>query len=271
MAIAPYRRAKTWSSKQAVERMASKQALFARRREAITSLVESLIEQHGTLSRLLAEAQSDFEKSVSQTLADKLKAVSKRIEDLRAEDALVQNFETELAQAREAETLKALGRKRVNEESHMGDRLADDRSGPRHELGRVANVSSTVRVAGEAGSSGRYDEKLCLFRSSNDEDSGDRRPMTVPRAVPWAADPLMSRLLRIVETPGLAHRLVLDERAQTVTDFTAVDVPPVCEGLPVAPAFANHLFSANALEQLDDRAKRDGFLLGVGVTDPKAL
>ncbi len=267
MALTPFHRAPGLSSKAVLVRMDTKRRLFARRREELKREIASL--------EARAVHPAGKERDRERTSTPGASEVSKgglphgledRLHDLHVEDRLISGWESELeamfrleCKKDEIRKAKAAARSRQadaaeNTAEASIDRLKDPGS-------EASATKHEIRSAGAGRSAERHNEGLCLFVGIDQPVGSDPTPQRVDPGVAWLKDPLMGRLLRLIEVPGLLHQIVLAESAQRVIDVATVDVPSTCLGLPSAPAFAGHVFSARAFSEVRDPVRCEMFLL----------
>ena len=117
-----------------------------------------------------------------------------------------------------------------------------------------------VRRAGEGASAGRYDAERKIFVGPGGFVGGSAEPRRLERPESAESDPLLDRAIKMLETPGLIHKMILAERRQEVIDVESVSVPEEALGLPQSDAYRDHIFSSHALDELSDPEKAGAFL-----------
>ncbi|MGI3899199.1 MAG: hypothetical protein ACRYGP_32895 [Janthinobacterium lividum] len=123
-----------------------------------------------------------------------------------------------------------------------------------------------VRRAGEGASAGRYDSERMVFLAPDGFAGGSTEPRRV-RQASGKPDPLMDRAIKMLETPGLIHAMILAERRQEVIDVDTVSVPERALGFPQADAYRDHVFSSDAFDELSDPDKAEAFLRNLTSAD----
>lgn len=238
MAINPYHRGAKWSSAYALERIALKRAAAEKR----------LAEIARTLSALEAE-QSQLLNLVGQLDAAR-----------KGEEARVS--------ARGTMRSRPLDGARSGEVEPSVE--ADEAPSASQPDSASLGSEAVVRSAAQAGQASSYDAERCLFVTSRGPVSGSTRPKRIDVTRPGFDDPLMRRAVKILETPGLLHEMVVAERSQVVVDVDSYEVPEAALGLPLADAYCDHIFSLDALKALTNPDTADAFLAKVIVDDPES-
>ncbi len=243
MALVPYRRGARWSSVYALGRIEAKARVLSSRQKEITREVERLLAEQVMIAGIEAQLVKERETETARLAAKAGRSSGQGDLDMASETP-----------ADEEELLP--------DERGLGDVEEGGlppSGGPGPDEGS-SSLQPEVARAGSGGSIERYDSVRCLFLGPEGFRGGSTHVAPVDRADPVFEDPLIARAFRIIETPGLAHAMVLAERTQSVVDVFSYDVPAAALGLPTCEAYAAHCFSVDALRRLVNPDQRVGFL-----------